>query len=87
MVARLQGFRDSWEFCGPKTAACRQVGSAFPPPVAAALGTAIATAFGQAPHCRPRTGQAITHFEHIEPWPAVGLGVRADPNLGYSLRR
>jgi DNA (cytosine-5)-methyltransferase 1 len=44
MVARLQGFPDSWEFCDRKTAAYRQVGNAFPPPVAAALGAAIATA-------------------------------------------
>jgi DNA (cytosine-5)-methyltransferase 1 len=44
MVARLQGFPDAWEFSGRKTAAYRQVGNAFPPPVALALGTAIATA-------------------------------------------
>lgn len=41
MVARLQGFPDSWEFSGRKTAAYRQVGNAFPPPVARALGEAI----------------------------------------------
>ncbi len=34
MVARLQGFPDSWQFYGRKTAAYRQVGNAFPPPVA-----------------------------------------------------
>ncbi|HUC25793.1 MAG TPA: DNA cytosine methyltransferase [Streptosporangiaceae bacterium] len=44
MVARLQGFPDSWEFSGRKTAAYRQVGNAFPPPVAKALGAAIASA-------------------------------------------
>ena len=44
MVARLQGFPDSWQFSGRKTAAYRQVGNAFPPPVARALGTAIAAA-------------------------------------------
>jgi len=44
MVARLQGFPDSWHFSGRKTAAYRQVGNAFPPPVARALGTAIADA-------------------------------------------
>jgi DNA (cytosine-5)-methyltransferase 1 len=44
MVARIQGFPDSWVFAGGKTAAYRQIGNAFPPPVAAALGTAIAAA-------------------------------------------
>jgi DNA (cytosine-5)-methyltransferase 1 len=43
MVARLQGWRDEWEwrFSGLKTARYRQIGNAFPPPVAAAVGTAI----------------------------------------------
>jgi DNA (cytosine-5)-methyltransferase 1 len=44
MVARLQGFPDDWQFSGRKTAAYRQVGNAFPPPVARALGLAIAAA-------------------------------------------
>jgi DNA (cytosine-5)-methyltransferase 1 len=44
MVARLQGFPDDWEFYGRKTAAYRQVGNAFPPPVAEAFGTAIRAA-------------------------------------------
>lgn len=38
MVARLQGFPDDWQFHGRKTAAYRQIGNAFPPPVAAAVG-------------------------------------------------
>lgn len=41
MVARLQGFPDSWEFVGSKTASYRQVGNAFPPPVARAVGKKI----------------------------------------------
>lgn len=46
MVARLQGFPDSWQFAGRKTAAYRQVGNAFPPPVACAIGMQIAAALG-----------------------------------------
>jgi len=38
MVARLQGFPDDWQFSGRKTPAYRQVGNAFPPPVARAVG-------------------------------------------------
>jgi DNA (cytosine-5)-methyltransferase 1 len=41
MVARLQGFPDDWEFSGRKTAAYRQVGNAFPPPVAYAVASKI----------------------------------------------
>jgi DNA (cytosine-5)-methyltransferase 1 len=49
MVARLQGFPGDWTITGRKTAAYRQVGNAFPPPVARALGTAIAAALNAAP--------------------------------------
>jgi len=41
MVARLQGFPDSWEFCGAKTRAYRQVGNAFPPPFARAIAESL----------------------------------------------
>lgn len=41
MVARLQGFPDDWTFAGRKTSAYRQVGNAFPPPVARAVGERI----------------------------------------------
>jgi len=44
MVARIQGFPDNWQFSGKKTNAYRQVGNAFPPPVACAIGKMIATA-------------------------------------------
>ncbi|MHB8753854.1 MAG: DNA cytosine methyltransferase [Candidatus Acidiferrales bacterium] len=43
MVARLQGFPDSWHFFGKKTQAYRQVGNAFPPPFACAIARSIAT--------------------------------------------
>jgi DNA (cytosine-5)-methyltransferase 1 len=41
MAARIQGFPPEWEFVGKKTPAYRQVGNAFPPPVARAMGGAI----------------------------------------------
>ena len=41
MVARIQGFPDDWHFSGRKTAAYRQVGNAFPPPVASAVAAKI----------------------------------------------
>lgn len=46
MIARLQGFPDSWQFAGRKTHACRQVGNAFPPPMAHALGKCILASLG-----------------------------------------
>lgn len=45
MVARIQGFPDDWHFTGKKTAAYRQVGNAFPPPVAEAVGASIVKVF------------------------------------------
>lgn len=41
MVARLQGFPDDWQFAGGKTASYRQVGNAFPPPVACAVAKGL----------------------------------------------
>jgi DNA (cytosine-5)-methyltransferase 1 len=44
MVARLQGWDDAeyrWTFTGRKTSTYRQIGNAFPPPVAHALGGSI----------------------------------------------
>lgn len=44
MVARIQGFPPDWHFTGRKTAAYRQVGNAFPPPVARAVGENVRAA-------------------------------------------
>lgn len=41
MVARIQGFPDEWLFNGAKTCVYRQIGNAFPPPVAYAVGLQI----------------------------------------------
>lgn len=46
MVARLQGFPDDWQFFGRKTTAYRQVGNAFPPPVARAVARNLKVALG-----------------------------------------
>lgn len=48
MAARLQGFPDTWEIVGRKTAAYRQVGNAFPPPVAKAVAAQLAIAIAKA---------------------------------------
>jgi DNA (cytosine-5)-methyltransferase 1 len=52
MVARLQGWYGdefAWEFIGRKTSRYRQIGNAFPPPVARALGEALASALLKTP--------------------------------------
>lgn len=41
MIARIQGFPDTWDFGSKKTNACRMIGNAFPPPVAQAVGLEI----------------------------------------------
>lgn len=48
MCARVQGFPDTWQFAGKKTPSYRQVGNAFPPPVANAVSAQIASAIEQA---------------------------------------
>lgn len=48
MAARIQGFPDHWQFSGKKTAAYRQIGNAFPPPVACAVGEKIRIALNAA---------------------------------------
>jgi len=44
MAAVIQGFPPEWRFYGRKTAAYRQIGNAFPPPVALAIGQRVLAA-------------------------------------------
>ena len=48
MTAILQGFPADWRIEGKKTSAYRQIGNAFPPPVAEAVGRAIRAALDRA---------------------------------------
>ncbi len=50
MVARIQGFPDDWQFFGRKTTAYRQVGNAFPPPVAKAVARNLKIALSAQKH-------------------------------------
>lgn len=47
MTALIQGFPKDWVITGKKTPAYRQIGNAFPPPVAKAIGCAIKNAINQ----------------------------------------
>ena len=64
MVARLQGWQDDWgwRFSGRKTARYRQIGNAFPPPVAEALGSAIRRALE---HADDGGGEAPAEDAHV----------------------
>lgn len=65
MVARLQGWDDAeylWTFTGRKTASYRQIGNAFPPPVARAIGEQIRRALDHAGEPRELVEQTrVTH--------------------------
>jgi DNA (cytosine-5)-methyltransferase 1 len=53
MVALIQGFPATWKFAGRKTSIYRQIGNAFPPPVAAQVGQAIQNALAGSVGKRP----------------------------------
>jgi DNA (cytosine-5)-methyltransferase 1 len=63
MVIRLQGWQDEWgwRFSGRKTARYRQIGNAFPPPVAESVGTAIRRALEHAGPPDPAEPAAPVH--------------------------
>ncbi|MEZ5692712.1 MAG: DNA cytosine methyltransferase [Altererythrobacter sp.] len=50
MTARLQGFPDSWDFFGGKTVSYRQIGNAFPAPVAKAVASNLKVALSVQRH-------------------------------------
>jgi DNA (cytosine-5)-methyltransferase 1 len=67
MVARLQGWQDDWgwRFAGRKTARYRQLGNAFPPPVAEAVGQAIVRALRHEGTPARRRPEAAAEAEHL----------------------
>lgn len=73
MVARVQGWgaEDEWEFFGKKTAQYRQVGNAFPPPVAKAIGESIRAALLH--KGEPRTDLARSASLHDPIYRALSL--------------
>jgi DNA (cytosine-5)-methyltransferase 1 len=59
MAARIQGFDPAWKFAGRKTSVYRQIGNAFPPPVAKAIGGSIAEALGAVASRSTSTGTKL----------------------------
>jgi DNA (cytosine-5)-methyltransferase 1 len=79
MVARIQSFPDTWQFSGRKTAAYRQVGNAFPPLVAKAVGTSISAALrGQ--RLELVAAKSLRLFETPPRWKKVSRAKRARAN-------
>ncbi len=68
MAAALQGFPEDWRISGRKTAGYRQIGNAFPPPVAHAVGVSIRAAI-----------EASRHGQYSEP---EGRGAAGEGGLG-----
>lgn len=65
MVARIQGWDNRmyrWTFEGRKTSVYRQIGNAFPPPVAHAIGTSVANALNRT-SLNPQVGSPQEHDE------------------------
>lgn len=85
-LALLQGFPPDWTFAGGKTSVCRQVGNAFPPPVARAVGQAIAEALDQTDISDRSTGTPHNGMKGVTdsgttrlPSPFIRPGTSASP--------
>jgi DNA (cytosine-5)-methyltransferase 1 len=78
MVALIQGWRpqDGWHFTGRKTARYRQIGNAFPPPVARAVGTSIFNSL-------QKTGEARTDLRRADLTDAAVYRVLASAGNEY----
>lgn len=66
MAARIQGWteEDNYEFSGRKTSQYRQIGNAFPPPVAQAIGSRILSALRREGEAR---GDVVDHVGLHDP--------------------
>jgi DNA (cytosine-5)-methyltransferase 1 len=69
-AALIQGFPKEWIFTGKKTTAYRQVGNAFPPPVAEAVGRQIWEALAKGPQS-PAPEPEPVHEAALFPRPVV----------------
>jgi len=68
MVSRIQGWDDNdyrWTFTGRKTSTYRQIGDAFPPPVARALGDQIRRALSHEGTARGLVDQADSAHDPV----------------------
>ncbi|MEV8143521.1 DNA (cytosine-5-)-methyltransferase [Specibacter sp. NPDC078709] len=84
MVSRIQGWDGNeyaWEFQGRKTSVYRQIGNAFPPPVARAVGESIANALNNVG--TPRNLHEIVSGEVVHD-PIYRVLVAADSPLSPS---
>jgi DNA (cytosine-5)-methyltransferase 1 len=78
MAAAIQGFPPDWRFSGRKTAGYRQIGNAFPPPVARAVGDSIRVAIEAARVLpAPQPASVAASASAAAPVPGSGRLLRA----------